>query len=274
MYDNGTKETWRGWAWNQISMRCPAKSKIGVFCGDVAADYEVATKKGFTPVGVDIVENCVTAFRKKGGVAIHEDVTSVVRFFDFDGFILDELGGVTKSSAHRLKVVQRGCFAVVANYLRGRDSTGADLCRQLNFLTVPIKNKSRHMVRLPINKHRGLIAWVFTNVLPIADFEFCFDAVSLTRKIASFSYKERLQVLVDYFAKESNIQVFSYRSKDSGQYFDSVAYSNKDAIDSRDSFREVRELDMRVAKYHSRLRKIKNKAAAAKALITTRLNNC
>ena len=125
MYDNDTKRTWRGWAWNQISSRIPKGSLVGVLCGDIAADSDVSKKKGMRIVGFDLSPCAVDTFRDKGSVAVLDDITHQFDYLEMDAVILDELGGVTEKSLDRFSTSRQRCKSVVANYLRGRDSFGA-----------------------------------------------------------------------------------------------------------------------------------------------------
>jgi len=275
MYDNGTKETWRGWAWNQVASRCIAGSAVGVLCGGIAADYEVSRKKGFTVIGVDTQEECVNTFRKKGGVAIKDDILSQMKFSKFEAIILDELGGLTKNSMYRFSRSGYQCQCIVANYLRGRDPLAVEMQKHLNGFTVPVKLKDRSVERIEVNKHRGVLAWVWNRAPAVADImagleEEEWGLFTLEELLGCSDYRPSFQEAIDYVAGKENPKFYSYKSKDSGQYFDSVAFTGSgEGLPDQSSLSFSEAWQKRHGlKTHAKSKRL---AAAAKAVMTKRL---
>lgn len=275
VYDNGTKETWRGWAWNQVASRCVPGSTVGVLCGDIAADYEVSVRKGFTAIGLDIKQDCVDSFKAKGGLAVKDDVSSQMHYTHFDAMILDELGGVTQSSLMRFSKASGHCSAVVANYLRGRDTVAVGIQKHLDGFVVPVKMKDRSVKRIAVSKNRGVLAWVWNRVDALADIlaeipEADWLLLSLEEKLQCEDYRKIFQTAIFEVARKENPQFYSYKSKDSFQYFDSVAFNGCGNGTTKSNLLNVLE-SLHRRKGKRTMLSSKRKAAALKAVRTKRL---
>jgi hypothetical protein len=155
-YNNPTKDTWRGWAWNQIADRkvMPGET-VMVLCGDGAFDYEVGRKKGFNVVGVDVAKHCVNIARNKGGVAICDTLQNQIVTIKPKAVIADMLGGCTSDTLATLFDAIGLCDVVVANLLRGRDRG----IQELPGCIPSYKGRVKSMV--PIGRHRGRISLVY-----------------------------------------------------------------------------------------------------------------
>lgn len=276
-YDNGTKETWRGWAWNQVASRCIAGSTVGVLCGDIAADYQVSVRKGFVAIGLDIKDEYVQTFRNKGGFAVNDDVVLQMNYTKFDAMILDELGGLSDRSLHRLSTASSHCKCVVANYLRGRDPIAVGIQASLNGFFVPVKLKDRSRKTIEVGKHRGVLAWVWNSVEAMADVlladgleEDWQIGLTLEEKLQCDDYRSVFQEAINEVARRENPQFYSYKSKDSLQYFDSVAFFGHGfGTTQANLLRVLESLDRRKAK--PKMSASKRKASALKAVRTKRL---
>jgi len=86
-YTNGTKATWRYWAWKRLREEVktlPSLATVVFLSGPSPEDLVAATKNGFKVkniVAVDIDENAVTAARNAGCVAIQGDIHDVVKYW-------------------------------------------------------------------------------------------------------------------------------------------------------------------------------------------------
>ena len=121
-YDNPTKQTWRGWAWNQVKNRVHVGSRVLVLCGEYGhADLWHGTKRGMEVVGVDLSDDCVEKFRNAGGVAIKDKLHRQVWSMKPDAVIADMLGGVTQNSFVDVIHATMLTKCIVWNGLAGRD---------------------------------------------------------------------------------------------------------------------------------------------------------
>jgi len=147
-YQNGTKETWRGWQWNQIVKRLcgpkplgPAatreklKDKLVVYLvGPNDVDRDVAVRKGFRSenlIAVDIDRKRVSSTRAAGGLAVAGSLTHIAAAWPtnrpVDALIADFCFGF---DVEFMKFAHAICMspmlsphaAVSVNLLRGRDA--------------------------------------------------------------------------------------------------------------------------------------------------------
>lgn len=147
-YQNGTKETWRGWQWNQIAKRLcgpkplgPAaarerlRDKVAVYLvGPNDIDRDVAVRKGFRTenlIAVDVDRERVTGTREKGGLAIAGDLTHVIAAWPInrqvDAVVADfcsgfDVGFMRFAHAICMAPFLRHGAVVSINLLRGRDA--------------------------------------------------------------------------------------------------------------------------------------------------------
>lgn len=238
MYDNPTKETWRGWAWNQIAARINPGSLVMTLCGQSDADAKCAIKRGFRVVGVDVNQKGVDAYRKAGHVAVCDKLHRQVFCIKPDAVIFDMLGGATKLSMG--DPIQLSLFtrAAVWNGLRGRDIKVPTPTKQL---LIPDYTTGRKL-RTSVGIHRGKLAWVHWAgvVLAYAKVPLSEDYVNMLGELSRPAFQ-------------------SYKSKDGGQYFDSVAWTTSQLT-----------VDPKLVGLNDskRCNESKRKAAAAKALLT------
>lgn len=165
-YQNGTKETWRGWQWNQIvnrlcgcrelgpaSTRNELRDKVVLYLvGPNDIDRQVAIKKGFRNenlIAVDFDRSRVDAVRKDGGFAVCGNLTHIAATWPaskpVDAVIADFCCGLTEEVGKFVEaLVAHGMLkdngALSMNLLRGRDS---------------INDEVRMVAGRPGLKHRG-----------------------------------------------------------------------------------------------------------------------
>ena len=91
-YTNGTKATWRYWAWKRLRERLtvhPSFATVLFLSGPSPEDLTAAIKNGFkisNIVAIDTDLKAVQAARKAGCIAIQGDIHDVVSVWD-DGVI-------------------------------------------------------------------------------------------------------------------------------------------------------------------------------------------
>lgn len=245
-YANATKATWRGWAWNQLASRMGKSYKYSpkrviVLAGDSSGDMPHAFKHRVECIAVDSKTNCVEKWRDDGGVGVCDSLKNQVCAIQPSGVIGDFVCGVTPDGAALLVDCMAICDAVVFNFLRGRDrgirSFDGDIPHYFD----------RKMLREPIGNHRGKIAVIGAAMLL---GENC-GLIEQGDKFVPQSIFDKLRP-----------SFYSYKSKDGGQFFDSVAVTTKGFILS--SIHD-KEAVRRVAPVSSR-----RKAAAAKAVLTAK----
>lgn len=132
-YTNGTKGTWRYWAWARLRERLtiqPGLATVLFLSGPTPEDLSAATKNGFkirNIVAVDKDEAAVKKAREAGCVAIQGDIHDVVEFWndgEIHGVIADYCCGLSweqfRDSSHmHLRVNGPICL----NFQRGRESS-------------------------------------------------------------------------------------------------------------------------------------------------------
>lgn len=258
MYDNATKDTWRGFVWNQVAdrlKRCPGtKQRVCVLAGDIAADRECATKRKLECVAVDCNLSAVKTFRKAGGVAIQDQLVNQIRVLQPSAVIADLVCGITPSVREMYFDAIFLCDVVVFNLLRGRDKGVGEYVRAARKHNIEVPEVvGRNMQWAPVNKHRGRL--LFASAVGALARDCCGTGGSnADDEIARFIEKEAWEMMPRYY---------SYQSKDSGQYFDTVVVTSN--IFSRYTSVEIRKRERLSAPKASRQR-----AAAAKAILTTR----
>jgi len=252
-YANATKDTWRGWAWNQIESRIGrskhyAPKTVCVLAGDCAGDLPHAKKRGFECVGVDINENCVKTFRESGGIAVNGSLHFQAVAIQPDAVIADMLGGLTPKNLSVLIDCSVASKAVVINLLRGRDKgmrRFPEICKTADYSTGRKKD-------IQVGNHRG-----------------CAIVMLLAQSCArDFGSEENLDngftYIPQWIVQKFKPCFYSYKSKDGNQWFDSVAITTAWL---------GANMEMRDIAKETVPKKQLQRAAAVKALITTRRNN-
>lgn len=236
-YDNGKKETWRGWAWNQIANRLGRSSlpiSAGIyFPGPVDRDRQLAIKKGFSDANlfaVDIDESCVKSVRSNGGIAVCGNAVMVLsdlhKRMKVDFVLFDFLGGPNAEKLIAFDLSFYMCRASVFNFMRGRDGIDSvyldeegnekivsckwamKYYRDFNFIPYfDAKN-----IRGSIEKHRGYMAAIHLVA------QFIFEG-TLNGKYYSTDEEE---YLLNYLLSSMKPSLYSYLSP-SGMVYDSIA---------------------------------------------------
>jgi hypothetical protein len=195
-------------------------------------------------VAIDYVIDNVNTFRKAGGVAVQDSLKNQMIALTPEAIIADFVNGITAENHALLLDATHICDAVVFNFLRGRDVHGGKMAEVMKdgMYTVP-HYKGGDVVAEHVGKHRGKMT-----------------ALVIGYAVAKMWYEIPPSISVVPHAVFENLQpsFYSYKSKDSGQWFDSVALTTK-------AFRihETKEWVASLAPADSR-----RKAAAAKAILT------
>jgi hypothetical protein len=222
-YDNATKASSRGWAWNRICEEIRGsfnrkRARIYVLIGETNAELETAERKGFSRhnvIGVDLEKEHVQRWRAAGGLAIQAPLEAVITFSKVypQGIIADFCNGVTVENVHTVMCALFHCVApgcVIANLLRGRD-----------------KIKTFSLPYFQINpqefKRRSRVLWeeIFANIIyhnygvDLYNDERAYSRNSEWAAICQNAYDEMVERFQPNFS--------SYRSEDSGQWFDTLA---------------------------------------------------
>lgn len=263
-YDNATKQTWRGWAWNQIAQRVPPGSKVLCLAGDGGFDNAVALKKGLVPIGVDLSAQCVKTFRQNGGVAIQDKMHRAIITMQPDAVLLDECGDLHAMQVANWALATVSCKAVVGNWQRGRSESAAALWPGLIDIEVSTIGKDRRASPLHSPKHRGRLALLIYCMMAVrahrGDRIAAIDADSGKHLFALSCNREELQQALDVLTPAMLPAFHSYRSKDGGAYFDSLAITLVNTACVQAASTPI-------------MQRSKRKAAAAKALLTMRRNS-
>lgn len=230
MYDNGTKETMRGWTWNRIGDFIPPvlrkTSTVFYLPGEHDFDRSVGVSKGFRSANmfaIDRDENAIEVVRKNGGRGIVGELVEVLRQqvaheWRPNVIVADLMCGLYRSTLDLMRIMM--CFnstVVAVNLLRGRDPIGALHSRQLSENGVShdsLKVLFKASGALDLMKHRGVLAYLRT--------------LSQANSLASANgiYYSQDEWCANIAARQP--VVTSYRSQDSGNYFDLLVFKNTD----------------------------------------------
>lgn len=208
-YDNPTKQTWRGWQWNQVRSRISRSNRKPLavaLAGDTAEDLRHANKHGIECVAVDNKMRCVKNFRKAGGLASQADLHDYLIAIQPTILLADLTTGVTPDALAMMLDAIGFCDSVAFNFQRGRDRG----IRQLSGV-VPQYRRQRERVDVPIGKHRGKISLAYVSRL-VAE---AWYGVNPGQKMLPADVSE------DMF-QAMKPEYESYKSKDGGNYFDSI----------------------------------------------------
>jgi len=233
-YDNGTKNTWRGWQWNQIVAHLPEFHARTVPSKGSAAERRVTSTKtvlylagpedldrayaiahGFMAenlIAIDREQTAIDSIRLSGGIGICGSLEATLAAWPanwkIDVLIADFCCGLTKSSIFvALEVIQNPSLAnavVAFNGMRGRDAISNDFRAWCVARGIP----AEHV------KHRGQLF-------------FCFVAFALSSWIHGLNQRptaEACHATVTQLWDLGKPVASKYYSKGSGQWFDSVVF--------------------------------------------------
>ena len=234
-YEDASKDTWRGWKWNAIARaalgfnarlppseqkRMLATKTVLYLVGPNDRDRQKAIDIGFLAdnlIAVDLLQERVDAVRKSGGLAIRGSLQMILSNWPKD-WPIDVIDGDFCSGLVSDIVVIRGSMGYCAamhpltvvslNLMRGRDpssnSIRAEIGRTPNLLAKLFPKE-----RSPI-KHRG-VNWL----AHVCSHHF---------KHFGDGYFADLDEMADWIHKTFKPNLHSYRSKTSGQFFDSIVH--------------------------------------------------
>lgn len=251
-YTNGTKATWRYWAWKRLRERLkvhPSFATVMFLSGPSPEDLIAAKKNGFkisNIVAIDTDLKAVTEARKAGCVAIQGDLFTCVTSWtdgDIHGCIADYCGGLTFDLAVKsLRLFNQINGTSIFNFQRGRESDKASIEAR--------KNLSAY----GCSKHRG------EQFATLVKMKMRIDC-----KEKKFNESETSEVVRKYM-ESINPQYTSYRSN--RVIMDTVVMTNK--------FCNVSKLDYighqktTRGQLDSHTQKIVSRLTAAKAIRTVK----
>lgn len=271
IYFNHTKKTWRRWAWNSIALRSQKlkiKNTVAIcLAGDIAGDVDEAIKRKITLIGVDHNNNAVLNFRKNGAVAINDSVINQIAYIQPDIAFLDFIGGYSpgiNKTANTCNVAAGISKICCFNILRGHDKHGVLEKEKLKKL---FTSAGLDVSELEIEKTGS------TNRASVAFYNLIYIGMQSTIKDIEIEHgrlndNELLSVVKqthDLYIKKCNPMYYSYRSKDGGQYFDSIVFNSESLNVIDTNFDSIKK----AVKKESR-----QKSAAAKAILTIKRNKC
>lgn len=238
-YDDPAKDAWRGWKWNTIAAQLTGWKRLNpkeqarqlqnklvlYLVGPDDCDRKRAVARGFSNhnlIAVDIVQERVDEVRARGGFAIRGSLQQLVANWPSD-WPLDVIDGDFCSGATNDVLNLASCLGcsqavrkatvVSLNMMRGRDSQSN--CIREAFRSLSNADRDVIAAKLPgmigvrdIAKHRAA-TW-FANLL-----------------LGEWPYSNRFEKALDcdWIRHELNPRTNWYRSKTSGQCFDSVIYN-------------------------------------------------
>jgi len=244
-YDNGVKNTARGWIWNRVCERFKTndekrRARVYTLIGDTTKELEVAQAKGFSKfniIGVDIRPEPVEAWRSAGGIAIQAPIEVVVGLSKYppNVVIADFCGGLTDKTFRAFQIalirtVWPGC--VVTNLLRGRDDIQKYgpfcLTTDVGEVTEQVR-ESYKMIRESsygdVVKKRSVVLFYDIFKRLYADVILQSANMPMDRRPTASEMKN-LSDTFDYYYKrlkdQMNPNFYDYKSSDSNQYFDSL----------------------------------------------------
>lgn len=232
-YVDPAKDTWRGWKWNRIAnaavlgkplppaekSRQLSRKTVLYLVGPEDRDRPKALAKGFANhnlIAVDIDKSRVAEVRKKGCLSICGSMQQVLlnwsESWSIDVIDCDFCHGITRDAEHLIDILFL-CKGVTPhtvlsmNFLRGRDE-------YTNFIRRNLSDARWSS----LDKHHRGVNWMY----------LWLQLWSISRQ--RHKIKPGDGVMVDsreYYeiTEGCGAQFSSYRSKTSGQYFDSVVHT-------------------------------------------------
>ena len=234
-YASGTKETWRGWAWNRIIEHLPGykpwlgKGALSRLCEDKVAVYlpgpddfdrQAALSKGFRNenlIAVDVCSERIASVRKHGGIGLQGTLQEVLLHWSptmrCDVVVADLCCGMTEDVwrlGEAIVVAMRSPGVVAANLLRGRDA-GSNWMREQN-AEIERRCVTKGISPLEckyLGKHRG---WEFL-------LGFIWNLLD-SRGVENAAVRGTVERWMTYF----HPKFYSYRSPESRQWFDGIVF--------------------------------------------------
>lgn len=244
-YSGRRKRAWRRMIWTAIRKNHPEGSLVVCLCGDDGHDIEQAKRTGMRVVGVDLKQDNVMQFRRRGGIAIQADVEDVLHCLEPEAVILDYLQDIDCMRLFpRLKVGA----TVVFNFQRGRTVTGVRIDRAEIEGVIEFVRRNGDISP----KNRGLYAACLRSLIPVL---YSRESIlGLPGFNLHYAFAKR-------FAAEKPVEannIFSYISDGTRSLtFDSVILKNMLAFQKNDRIVPIETI---------------RRVAAAKALLTMSKN--
>jgi hypothetical protein len=273
-YENGTKETWRGWVWNRLAEILPRGSRVLCLCGDTAGDLPLARKHKFSVVGIDVQRRCVDAFRAEGGTAAQMEIGDAILALQPDGVIIDAMGGITGNSFFKPFLWSLFPKVTVWNLLRGRDPdvevirADAQERNRAKLVWNYVLGTSHLFYRDNCLSAQDMRAEYEEKVNIIKTLGRCVIAKGLLLSAAKVGAERLVETCYiptrvwAMYERDGKPLFYSYRSKDSGCVYDTCLWQNRGFVGlnwNRGSLKDAARL-LPLA--------VRRKAAAAKALVT------
>ena len=277
-YDDPAKDAWRGWKWNAIANaacgfndRIPPREKarrlsektVLYLVGPDDHDRKRALARGFANhnlIAIDLVQERVDEVRRAGGLAICGSLQQVLLNWPHDWPIdvidADLCSGITKDVIGLARCLL-ACPAFESqsvlslNMMRGRDAESNELRSTLNAMFPQYKHGA---------KHRGL-NWSMHLAIEVIAMGKCnptHEAVGVIFEIQRAS-------------------INSYRSKTSGQFFDSCVHRwgitrlAQPDVSSRDWERERKQVGSVLSSTCSSSVGVRHRIAALRAVRTMKM---
>lgn len=275
MYDNGTKQTMRGWTWNRICEFIPRSIRPmarGLYLSaEDDFDRSVAVSKGFVSqnlVAVDRSSQAIEKVRKGGGVGIVGELESVIASGPFSGGVslvfADLTCGIYDSTLDLMRLTQSlpNC-AVAFNLKRGRDKDGADWSKSMTDWEVGwMRNGLRIFEGIgDFKKHRGMLLF------------YAYCRMMMTVLIEDFGLEScEARGAVNGFLHQASPSIASYRSKDDHtSYFDTIVFRTGrfSGLETADAIGI--HADKLASKHPKKMAALKRRIAALKATRTRSL---
>jgi hypothetical protein len=268
-YDDPAKDAWRGWKWNAIAdaatswRRLPPSERarqlsqktVLYLVGPDDHDRRRALARGFANhnlIAVDLVEERVKEVRAAGGLAICGSLQQVIANWPLDwpidvidadfchGFVSDV------RALHDILLAQFAMSptAVISlNMLRGRDANSNGIRDNIEEFLKASGTSLKHPQNM---KHRGM-NWIFSWLMYVSRMQTYLlnDCQPLIHNGQHY-----LALCMDCIREQwasCNPRFNSYKSKTSGQVFDSVVHrlafylELKPGSDRRELWKESRE---------------------------------
>lgn len=217
-YDDATKDSWRGWKWNAItSMLCgdratPSrkasilqKKTVLYLAGPKDLDRRKALSHGFANhnvIAIDVVKSRIASIRCQGGFGICSSMQAVLlnwpANWTIDVVDCDLCSGVV-SDVLDLALILKICPAITentvfsGNLMRGRDRASNELRQSIGGGVVKRSDAWTRAISCPISSHMA------NGTFNVSEDELIYKP-------------------------EGVIKTNSYRSKTSGQVFDSIIH--------------------------------------------------
>lgn len=249
-YIDASKDTWRGWKWNAIARACLSwndrlsqneqakrlsKKTVLYLVGPEDHDRRKALVKGFAShnlIAIDLVQDRVDEVRRQGGLAIRGSLQTILMNWPHDWLIdvvdADLCSGLVNDVGEipNCLFLSRAIHAetvISLNLMRGRDAHSNVIRDGMRSFIEPLMPDGYTKTHHDVVKHRGS-NWLFQlaqHWRQVRDL-----AEGLPEQMDELGRRGVFlnPIEVSELFESWRPQVSSYRSKTSGQVFDSVVH--------------------------------------------------